>query len=135
MPIKNPLRCILLWLILILMMILHFNYHVGELFYGIDVARENANGVVPVGTHVIRNVFYHLPIIWILILLFSSSKIILKSLFVISIVYTLSHTAHLIGEFQSPDLSQGPLLILTLIISIILSFEHYKYMKKEFKEV
>ncbi len=29
--------CVTLWIILIIMMILHFNYHVGEIFYGIDV--------------------------------------------------------------------------------------------------
>ena len=30
---------------------LHFNYHIGELFYGVDITKEDANGTVPIGTH------------------------------------------------------------------------------------
>ena len=110
-------------------MILHFNYHIGELFYGIDVVRENADGAVPTGTHLIRNVFYHLPIVWILLLMLTDAKIIRVGLFAISLLYNLSHLMHLIGEMKNPDLSQGPLLFLTLLVSILLCKEHFKYLK------
>ena len=129
MKIQPQLRCILLWLILIITMILHFNYHIGELFYGIDVARENADGTVPIGTHLIRNVFYHLPIVWILLLMLTDAKIIRVGLFAIALLYTLSHLMHLIGEMKNPDLSQGPLLFVTLLVSILLCKEHFKYLK------
>lgn len=127
---SSQLKCILFWLLLIIMMILHFNYHVGELFYGIDVQRENANGTVPIATHLIRNIFYHLPVIWILILIYSEAKYVKKSLFIISIIYTFAHASHLVGEFKSPDLSQIPLLVLALIFSVLLNMEHYKYLKE-----
>ena len=126
---KMPVRCILLWLILVITMILHFNYHIGEIFYGIDIVRPEANGTIPIGTHLIRNIFYHLPILWILILLYFNSKIIRLGLFIISIIYTLSHAMHLVGEMTNPDLSQVPLLTITLGISLLLTYEHFKYMK------
>ncbi len=123
-------KCILFWLLLIIMMILHFNYHVGEIFYGIDVLRENANGSVPLATHAIRNIFYHLPIVWILALVFNDARPVRLGLFVISIIYSFSHAMHLAGELKSPDFSQVPLLILAFIVSILLNIEHYKYLKQ-----
>ena len=126
---KIPVRCILLWLILVIAMILHFNYHIGEIFYGIDIVRPEANGTIPIGTHLIRNIFYHLPFLWILILLYFNSKIVRLGLFIISIIYTLSHAMHLVGEMTNPDLSQVPLLTITLGISLLLTYEHFKYMK------
>ncbi len=129
MRIQSSLKCIIYWLLLVIIMVLHFNYHVGEIFYGIDVARENADGVVPIGTHAIRNIFYHLPVVWITILLTYQSNFIKVGLFIISIVYWTSHLMHFVKDLANPGFSQTPLLILALFISTILSFEHYKYWK------
>ena len=129
MKIQNPLRCIIYWLMLVIIMMLHFNYHVGEIFYGIDVARENADGTVPIGTHLIRNIFYHLPIIWVIVLILSEKKVVKAGLFFISIVYLISHLMHLVKDLANPDLSQSPLLFIALIVAILLSMEQYKYWK------
>ncbi|MEM9889203.1 MAG: hypothetical protein AAF849_25265 [Bacteroidota bacterium] len=131
MPIQNPLRCILFWLILVVLMILHFNYHVSEIFYGIDVVQEDAAGKVPIGIHFIRNIFYHLPIVWIVVLMSTNKKVIRLGLFIISLIYTLSHAMHLVGELLRPDISQISLLSLMLFISVLLSISHFKYWKKE----
>ena len=130
MKLENPLRCIIYWMLLVIIMMLHFNYHVGEIFYGIDVAREGANGIIPIGTHIIRNIFYHLPIIWIVILILSDKKVVKIGLFFISIVYLISHLMHLVKDLVKPDLSQTPLLILALLIAGLLCLEHYNYWKK-----
>ena len=131
MKIKNPLKCIIYWVILVVIMMLHFNYHVGEIFYGINIVRDNADGVVPIGTHIIRNIFYHLPIIWSIILILSDKKIVKSGLFFISIVYLISHLMHLVKDLSKPDLSQTPLLFIALLVAILLSMEHYNYWKKE----
>ena len=130
MKIQNPLKCIIYWLMLVIIMMLHFNYHVGEIFYGIDIAREGADGTVPFGTHMIRNIFYHLPLIWIILLMSTAAKLVKSGLFIISIVYLLSHLMHLIKDLTNPDFSQTPLLLLALVISSLLSLEQYKYWKK-----
>ena len=129
MKIQNPLRCILFWLILVITMILHFNYHIGEIFYGIEITRKSADGTVPLGTHIIRNIFYHLPIVWIVLLILNDSKFIRAGLFIISLVYLISHGLHLAKDLSHVNLSQTPLLFLSLIVSILLSIEHYKYWK------
>ena len=130
MKILNPLKCILLWLILVIAMILHFNYHIGEIFYGIDVAREGANGVVPISTHVIRNIFYHLPIIWIVVLMLTNATIVRAGLFFISIVYAFAHLMHLIRDAATPSLSQTPLLTIALLLAVLLCVEHFKYWRR-----
>jgi len=129
MRIQSPLKCIIYWLLLVIIMMLHFNYHVGEIFYGIDVARENADGTVPVGTHVIRNIFYHLPVVWIIVLLSYQSNLVRVGLFIISAVYWMSHLMHLVKDLANPGFSQTPLLLLALFISTLLTLEHYKYWK------
>ena len=129
MKIENPLRCILYWLILVIIMILHFNYHVGDHFYGIEITREGANGNIPLGTHIIRNIFYHLPIIWVIILISTKVKSIRIGLFFISLIYCAAHGLHLLKDLTNPNLSQTPLLFLALAVSILLCVEHFKYWK------
>ena len=131
MRIQSSLKCIIYWLLLVIIMVLHFNYHVGEIFYGIDVKRENAEGLVPIGTHLIRNIFYHFPVVWIIVLLTYQSNLVKVGLFIISIIYWGSHLLHLIKDLAKPDFSQTPLLFLALLISTLLSFEHYKYWKNK----
>lgn len=129
MLVKNPIKIILLWIILIITMILHFNYHVGGIFYDVNIVVDGANGTVPSSTHIIRNVFYHLPIIWILLLLMNNSKILRLCLFIISVLYTVSHAMHLFKDITPFNHSQTPLLAITLVVSIFLSIQHFKYWK------
>ena len=130
MEITHKLRCIILWSLLIISMILHFNYHIGELFYGIDIVKENATGKVPISTFVIRTIFYHLPIVWILVLLYTERKAINFTLFIVSMAYTLAHLAHLVRELKEPDISQSSLLTLTLVLSILLNIEQFKLFNR-----
>lgn len=132
MTIQNPLRLILLWFILILCMMLHFNYHIGVIFYGFDVVRDGADGTIPSSTHVIRSAFYVLPLLWIVLLMINNSKALRLGLFLVSILYCISHAMHLAGDAIPFDGSQTPLLTLTFIISGFLTYEHYLYWRLRF---
>ena len=127
---KRQSTLITIWALLIIVMILHFNYHIGEIFYGIDIELKDASGTVPIRTHVIRNIFYHLPIIWILTLVYFSSKAFKLTLFLVSLVYTFAHTMHLVKDMADANFSQTPLLTLALLLSIILNIEQFLYWKK-----
>lgn len=124
---------IILWLLCTIGMILHFNYHIGELFYGIDIIRPDANGEVPLGVFIIRSVFYHIPFVWILLIMYRSSKFWKISLFVISSLYALAHIGHFIGELSNEvlSISQVSLLFTVLVTSLMLVFEHYRYWKQD----
>jgi hypothetical protein len=113
----------------VIAMILHFNYHVAEIFYGIDVVRPDAKGEVPIGLAIIRNLFYHLPMVWVLILIYFQQKWVKLFFFILSFLYLLAHISHLVGELKFADPSQTSLLSLMVIIASILCFEHYRYWK------
>lgn len=115
-------------------MILHFNYHVSKIFYGIDVVRPGTEGKITAMAQLLKTVFYHLPMIFIVTLLYFKQKWFRLSMLIISLPYTISHIMHVWGEFKKPeiDLAQVPLLSLVLIFSLLLnkaSWEYFKYEK------
>lgn len=125
-------KLIVLWTLLILGMILHFNYHVGEIFYGVDVVKPGYDGKEPNSIFVIRNVFYHLPVIWILVIMYAKKRWITLAMFIVSCFYFVAHIGHLIGEISNDEKnpSQLSLLILVFVIAGILVYEHLMYWRK-----
>ncbi|HRO75083.1 MAG TPA: hypothetical protein PLP27_02910 [Crocinitomicaceae bacterium] len=124
-------KLIVLWLITVVGMILHSNYHTNGFIYEVDVVKKGANGVLPNGLIIIRNVFYHLPIVWILLLMYTNKTLVNLALFVVSIVFSGAHLAHFSGEFKKEhlDFSQIPLLFIMFVISILIVVEQYKHWK------
>lgn len=53
----------LLWLALVVGMVLHFNYGVSGLRYGIPIEQDGATGVVPWSNFTIKTVFYVVPLL------------------------------------------------------------------------
>ena len=129
---QNKNTLITLWTMLILGMILHFNYHIGGIFYGIDVVKHGYNGKEPNSIFVIRNLFYHLPVVWILVILYANKRWTSFCLFIISVLYLLAHAGHLFGELRNdtPNPSQVSLLILLFIVAVLLVREHFMGWKK-----
>mgnify|MGYP001285634408 CR=1 FL=1 len=119
------------WLMLIIGMILHFNYHVGKIFYGIDIVRPGADGTISVMSYVLKNVFYHLPMIFILLLLYINNSKFRLAMFVVSIIYSFYHLTHLLKEINSAEFNwaQFPLLTIVLIISLCLNKSSWDYYK------
>ncbi|MDZ7936508.1 MAG: hypothetical protein U5M51_16415 [Emticicia sp.] len=129
---NNLQKIIILWLLFVVCMILHFNYHVGELFYGIDIKRPDANGVVPASAAIVRLVFQIAPMMFITFLMFIEKSWLRVFNFSVSILYTLANVAHLIQEIigEKPDLSQINLLIFTLVASLLLNLASWKWWKE-----
>lgn len=126
------IRVIVLWLLLLIGMVLHFNYHVSKIFYGVNVSRPGADGTIPVMAQVLKTVFYHLPMIFIVTLLYFRHKWFKLFMLIVSVPYTISHVFHVAGEFKKTelDIAQIPLLSLVLIFSLLLnkaSWDYYKY--------
>lgn len=122
-----------MWLLLLIGMILHFNYHVSKIFYGIEVVRPGASGVIPVMAHVMKSVFYHFPMIFIVALLYLRQNWFRLAMILISLVYSASHIMHVLDEFKKPhlDWAQIPLLSLVLIINLFLNKAAWDYFKKD----
>lgn len=127
------LRVLVLWIILLVAMILHFNYHVSKIFYGINVVRPGMNGEIPVMAQVMKTVYYHLPMLFIVLMLYFRQKWFRLSLLIISIPYTVSHVMHLADEFTKPklDIAQIPLFFLILGFSLLLNKASWDYFRSD----
>lgn len=125
-PLKTKL--ILLWALTLTGMILHFNYEVSGIFYGINLTRPNATGHEPPSLLIIRTLFYHLPFAWILLIVYTNSKAVDLILFIISVLYALAHAFHFGGELlkEEKNYSQVCLLFIVFIMAVILAVEHFK---------
>ncbi len=130
---NNSQKIVTLWILFVVCMILHFNYHVGELFYGVDIKRPNANGNVPTSAAIIRFVFEILPMMLVTFILFIEKPIIRQINFYLSILFSLANLAHLVEEFMSPklDLSQLNLLSFVFISSLLLNLASWKWIKEK----
>lgn len=126
-------RIVVLWIIVLIGMILHFNYHVSKIFYGIDVTRPGSDGTISPMVHVVRAAFYHLPMIFITALLFFRSRWFKIFMFVVTVIYTLAHVMHVWKEITKPvfDGSQIILMTLILLFSIVLNVSSWNYYRKE----
>jgi hypothetical protein len=124
-------KIILFWLLTVVGMILHFNYNVSGIFYEVDIVSERAEGFIPNSVHIIRALYYHLPILFIIVMLYFKNKVISAFFVVGSIIYSLTHIAHLSGEIgkENSDPSQISLLGIVAVISILLAKEHWQWNK------
>lgn len=129
----NRIKIIILWNMLVVCMILHFNYHVSGIFYGIDVEKPDANGIFPPGLVVIRILFQHLPILYAAALLLWENNLLRKANFALSGLYTFANAFHLVGELAHPpiDPSQAILLSVTFILSIVLTIVSFKWVREK----
>lgn len=120
----------LLWLVMVVGMMLHFDYHVSGIFYGIELKRANATGEFPPTIWLIRFVFQLAPMMAVTFLLFFEQQWFRVAHFGVSILYTLAHTSHLIREFEKPDMSQLNLLSLVLVVSLLLNVVALRWLKE-----
>ncbi len=128
----NQIRVTILWLVLVVCMILHFDYHVSEIFYGIDVKRPDANGTIPISILFIRSAFHFLPLLFVAALLWLKNKMVRIANFALSILYALSHASHWISELKKFDNpSQMALLSVTFFLSLLLVFASWNWLRRD----
>lgn len=126
------LKLIILWTLTLIGMILHFNYEVSGIFYGINLVRPNATGNEPPGLLVIRTLFYHLPFVWILLIMYTNNKWADLILFILSALYCMAHAFHFGGELfkEEKNLSQVSLLFIVFVTAVFLSVEHFNVYRR-----
>ncbi|MFT4033565.1 MAG: hypothetical protein QM669_14190 [Siphonobacter sp.] len=125
----HRLRILFFWVITTVCMILHFNFHVGDLFYGIDLVQSGANGQKPNSLVIIRFIFEIFPLLWATFLFYLQSIEWRRANFFLSILFTLAHIGHVLGELKEGDPSQLLLLTFVMGISILLTLESWKWIK------
>ncbi len=128
MTVTHKTRLVILWALTVIGMILHFNYEVSGIFYGINLTRPNATGQEPASLFIIRTLFYHLPFMWILLVIYINNRSADLILFIISILYSIAHGFHFSGELfkKEKNPSQLSLLFIVFVTALFLSVEHFR---------
>lgn len=130
MTFDNRFKVMTLWLILIICMILHFDYHISKAVYGIDIRLQNANGTIPEHLLYIRAVFHFLPLLYIAVIMWSEKLSVRFFNLILSIIYSLAHCFHFAVELRKGENpSQIILLSITAILSLILFVTSYYWFR------
>jgi len=131
---KNRIAVIIIWLMLIECMNLHYDYYVSDNFCGIANNIEQVKaGLHEASSLIIIKVACHiLPLLYVLVIIFSDEKLVRNANLGLACAYTLFHGAHFSGEIsQDPfNLIQVVLLAVTFFISCGLIFYSYQWLKE-----
>ncbi len=125
-------KLILLWTLMVVCMMLHFDYNVSGIFYGIDVTSKDAKGVPPPTLLTLRLLFHLLPMLFAVLLLFFAGKSFRWLMVIVSPLYVLAHAFHLFGILgEKPfDTSQAILLSFMVAISVLQSGVAYRWARQ-----
>lgn len=129
---NQPAKISLLWLMLVICMVLHFDYHVSGIFYGINVQKPDADGTYPPTLILIRGLFQILPMLFALAPLFFSGKPVRLVLFILSVLYAPLHGFHIVGTLRETpvDPTQVQLLVFTFFVSLLLVAVSFKWWRQ-----
>lgn len=130
---NHPTKISLLWLMLVICMVLHFDYHVSGIFYGIDVKKPDATGSYPPTLILIRGLFQVLPMAFALVPMFFSNKPVRLVLFILSAMYAPLHGFHIAGTLRETpvDPTQVQLLVFTFFVSLLLVAISWSWWKQD----
>lgn len=128
---NRQIQIAFLWLLLVVCMILHFDYHVSGIFYGVDVKHPDATGSYPPTLILIRGMFQILPMTFCLLALFFSTKAVRLLLFILALLYVPMHGMHVVGTLRETpvDPTQVQLLIFTFLFSLLLAGVSFKWYR------
>lgn len=114
----NGLEVGFLWLCLVMGMVLHFNYEVSGIRYGVDFVRPGADGVVPLSNFAIKAVFYVLPLLLAVGATGSPGRPYRAVNLVLSSLFAFANAMHLImtARGASDVLDYAQVLLLTAVL-------------------
>lgn len=129
--ITNRLRILLLWLILIVCMILHFDYYVSEAMSGFAAQKSTGGESSGNGLVFIRTAFHVLPLLYIAVVMWTERKALRWINFVLALLYNPAHFMHLSGELKKGENpSQMLLLSVTAVLATMLSVASRRWIRE-----
>ena len=128
---EHRTKITVIWLMLVLCMMLHFDYHVSGIFSGVDVQRPDARGVYPPTLILIRALFQVFPMGFALLTLFFAGRAVRIINLVLAVIYAPLHGFHVAGILRETpvDPTQVQLLVFTFLLSLLLAGVSWKWLK------
>lgn len=126
-------KIIVLWLLILMGYILHPQYYLSGLFYGVDVKLKSAKGIEPASSHIMHLIFNILPMVIIILCMYLSNKAYRIFLLVLTALFLIANGAHLIETLQEniTDISQITLIGLIFVANLLLLAEGNKWRREK----
>ena len=129
----NKLKITILWSVFLFGMTFHSLLAIMPIFFGADVAMPDSTGSVPASMMWMSLLIYLIPMILIVLILFTEEKWFKITNFGFSILFTLMNIFHIVGHLSETPVKSVQIVLLTfvLISGILLNIVSYKWMKEE----
>jgi hypothetical protein len=129
----DALTIAVLWLALVVGMVLHFNYDMSGLRYGVSVELPGADGTVPWSNFVIKALFYVVPFLLAVVASSFPGPAYRPVNFVLSLLFLLANASHVVVTARRATdvitLAQVLLLVAVLIANGQLSRVSYRWWR------
>lgn len=133
----TQLKTVVLWFLIVFCYLIHGYYHLGELFFGVDIKVPDATGSVPMAVHIFSILIEILPLSIGLISLYKTAKWFIWMSFIFAILLGLLNLVHL-GETiakEPGEIRQLALLSFIVVVNILLILEINRQRKAKNHDV
>ena len=129
----NKLKITILWSVFLFGMTFHSLLAIMPVFFGAEAAIPGSTGSVPASMMWMSLLIYLIPMILIVLILFTEKKWFKITNFGFSILFTIMNIFHVIGHITEIPVQMVQVVLLTfvLISGILLNIVSYKWMKEE----
>ena len=128
---KNSTKIIALWGIILIGLIFHSLIEMTPLFFGASIAIPDATGTMPASLGWFSLVFYLIPMICIVEILYLSSAWVKISNLAVSALFLLLNTVHFVEDgIIGQNIIQAILLLFVLFSSVLLFVASWKWEKE-----
>lgn len=125
-------KIVVLWLLILIGYILHPQFYLSGLFYGMDIKLKDATGKEPVSSHIMHLIFDVLPMVIIVLCLYLTRRVYRLILLILAVLFLIANGAHLIEtiEGDAGNISQITLTGFIFVLNLILVRETFKWSKE-----
>lgn len=121
----------MLWLLILIGYILHPQFYLSGLFYGVDIKLKDSTGKEPASSHIMHILFDILPMAIILLSMYLTSKIYRVILLTLTILFLIANGAHFIETIKEDagSISQIILIGFIFIFNLLLFVEALRWWR------
>lgn len=125
-------KIVTLWLLILIGYILHSQFYLAGLFYGIDIKLKDAPGKEPMLSHIMHLIFDVLPMVIIVLSLYLTCRAYRLVLLIVVALFLIANGAHLTETINEDagNISQITLTGFIFVLNLLLAREAFKWLRE-----
>lgn len=124
-------KIVVLWMLILIGYILHSQFYLSGLFYGVDIKLKEATGKEPLSSHIMHVIFDILPMMIIVFSMYFTCRLYRIILLILTALFLIANGAHFIETIKedADNISQATLTGYILVLNILLVREVFKWVR------